>query len=94
MNPKRKRKHILTLFLLLLLLWGTMFAIDVWQVAHWEKPSFAQAYITADDGGSGVYQGLGYGFNLRGNFLPEDVLYGVQEYEILLFGRIIFADRK
>ena len=42
----------------------------------------------AQDGGSGTYVGLGYSFDIEGNFVSEskDLLKGVTSYRGYLFG--------
>lgn len=45
--------------------------------------------ITADDGGSGIYKGLGYSFDIKGNYMPEDEFSGVTQAKFYLFERII-----
>ncbi len=68
-----------------------MAGVDVWTVSRFEKPIFAWPAQTEDDGGSGLYQGLGYTVELRGNFLPEDELPGVTYYEIRCLGQLVLA---
>ena len=46
-----------------------------------------QTTQTADDGGSGTYQGLGYRYEIEGNFMPEEEYPGVTRYEMYVFGR-------
>ena len=41
---------------------------------------------SADDGGSGEYIGLGYSFDIEGNFMPEDEVSGVTAYRAKIFG--------
>lgn len=62
---------------------------DWFRVKSFEKPIFTIP-ITADDGGSVIYYGLGYSINIKGNFMPEDELSGVTHYEYYIFG--ILAD--
>ncbi|MEG2234575.1 MAG: hypothetical protein RRZ42_08080, partial [Oscillospiraceae bacterium] len=44
---------------------------------------------TADDGGSGRYYGLGYSFEIKGNFMPEDELPGVTHYKYYIFNNLV-----
>lgn len=64
--------------------------IDYLRVSAFAKPLFAQAAVTADDGGSGLYQGIGY-VDIKGNFMPEDEYPGVTVWEYYLFGKPIGA---
>jgi len=57
-----------------------MGVLDYFRVAGFEKPIFAIPVETADDGGSGLYRGLGYSFDIEGNFMPEDEFPGVTHY--------------
>ncbi len=86
-----KKKKTLTALaaglLVLFALWVTAGAVDYWRVCHsFERPLFATAAVTAEDGGSGTYRGLGYHFIIEGNFMPEDELPGVTTYQYYLFG--------
>jgi len=63
--------------------------IDYLRASAFEKPLFAQAALTADDGGSGLYQGIGYAIEIEGNFMPEDEYPGVTRWEYYLFGKLI-----
>ena len=71
------------------LLWAAVGIIDYFTVHSFEKPVFCIPTDTADDGGSGHYAGLGYSFDIDGNFLPEDEYPGVTEYTYYLFGKEI-----
>ena len=60
--------------------------VDFSWVHSFERPIFCIVGETADDGDSGHYAGLGYSFDIKGNFMPEDELKGVTEYSYHLFG--------
>lgn len=82
----KKRK---TLFVLLavLVLWLAVTATDLYLVTHeFEQPVFCVLVNSADDGGSGTYVGLGYSFEIEGNFMPEDEFPGVTEFTLKIFG--------
>lgn len=68
-------------------LWILTVIIDFARIHSFERPIFCilLAEYAKDDGGSGTYVGLGYSFDIKGNFLPEDELYGVTEYNAKLF---------
>ncbi|KUO52353.1 MAG: hypothetical protein APF76_04780 [Desulfitibacter sp. BRH_c19] len=56
----------------MMIIWSIITIVDYRQVCHnFEKPIVAIPIQTADDGGSGIYKGLGYSFNIKGNFMPE-----------------------
>jgi|GEM_PF-2636333 len=46
--------------------------VDCWRALAFEKPIFARPADMADDGGSGIYIGLGYSVEIRGWFLSAD----------------------
>lgn len=51
-----------------------------------QKPFFCINLSKNLDGGSGTYIGLGYGYELKGNFMPESEDYGVKEYLFKILG--------
>ncbi len=67
-------------------LWLAAGVIDFWRVTHFERPVFCLLMDGADDGGSGAYIGLGYSFDIEGNFMPEDRSPGVTAYRAKIFG--------
>lgn len=81
-----KKKPIWIAAGIILALWIAVGVIDFSRVFQFEPPIFCIASQTADDGGSGHYIGLGYSFDLKGNFMPEDDPKGVTEYRYSLFG--------
>ena len=80
------KKKVLIPLLIAVLLWLAAGTVDILRVLAFEKPVFCAPCVTADDGGSGHYQGLGYSFDIEGNFLPEDECPGVTEYTLRVFG--------
>lgn len=81
-----KRKNKLGIILVALTLWLTMGITDLGLVRDFERPVFCLLVNGADDGGSGTYVGLGYSFEIWGNFMPEDELPGVTYYRYKIFG--------
>ena len=67
-----------------------MFSIDYYRCAKLEKPLFALGINTADDGGSGLYRGLGYTVSIDGA-LSAEYGYVVNEIEMYLLGNLVFA---
>lgn len=80
-----KKKLFLSLCILLILCIGTGM-IDHSRVHKFEKPWFCIIINGYDDGGSGTYIGLGYSFDIEGDFMPEDELQGVTKYTMKAFG--------
>ena len=72
----------------LLAAWIAVGVIDYAMVSGFERPVFCvlDAEKSCQDGGSGTYVGLGYSFDIRGNFMPEDEYPGVTRYVYYIFG--------
>ncbi|MCH4889621.1 hypothetical protein EZV73_18710 [Acidaminobacter sp. JC074] len=86
---KRKSNKWITLFIVVLLLWGTVIITDYYRTTYrYEKPMFT---ITdkngADVNGSGKYLGLGYSVDLIGNFTSESEQ--VKSADFYLFGMLL-----
>ena len=82
-----KKRKMLLIFLAILVLWLGMTVTDLYLVTHeFEQPLFCILVNDADDGGSGTYIGLGYSFEIKGNFMPEDEFPGVTKYELKILG--------
>lgn len=82
----KKKKIVLIVVGIIFAIWLVMGIIDYIRVHGFEKPMFCIATKTSDDGGSGYYVGLGYSFDIKGNFMPEDKLKGISEYSYYIFG--------
>lgn len=80
------KKKIITLICALLVLCIGTGAIDYSRVLKFEKPWFCIILNGCDDGGSGTYIGLGYSFDIEGNFMPEDELPGVTKFNMRILG--------
>lgn len=81
-----KKKIVLIVVGVVLTIWLIFGIIDFSKVHSFEKPIFCINTKTSDDGGSGHYIGLGYSFDIKGNFMPEDELKGITEYSYYIFG--------
>lgn len=53
--------------------------LDFFRIKSFDTPIY-------DDGGSGHYIGLGYSFNIKDNFMPENELPSVTEYTFCILG--------
>ncbi|ADU28687.1 hypothetical protein [Evansella cellulosilytica] len=83
-------KIIFVIILAVILLWVISGIIDFSLVNGFEKkPIFAIPTVTADDGGSGTYQGLGYSFEIEGDFMSVDEPPRVTYYEYYILGSLI-----
>ena len=54
-----------------------------------KKPIFAQSNSSYDDGGSGIYRGIGYRIEINGNFMPDDEIKGVTHTRFYILGKEI-----
>ena len=81
-----KTKNLCVVIASLMVIWAVIGMIDFRRVHSFERPLFCIGTEIADDGGSGHYIGLGYSFDIEGNFMPEDELPGVTKYNFYVFG--------
>ena len=88
------KKIIFIMVGVILAIWLVIGIVDFIRVHRFERPVFCIATELYQDGGSGHYSGLGYSFDIKGNFMPEDELKGVTEYSYYIFGiRVLSAIR-
>lgn len=84
---KKSVKIIFISLLSILLIWIFIIVFDFIRINRKvQKPLFIISEKTIDDGGSGLYQGLGYSVYIEGNFMPEDEFYGITRSDYELFG--------
>ncbi|MBR5309832.1 MAG: hypothetical protein IKU42_01750 [Oscillospiraceae bacterium] len=89
------KKKIISAIAVLLILWLSAGITDFIRVTrNFEKPIFCISTETADDGGSGKYIGLGYSFDIKGNFMPEDEFPGVVKYEAKILGITVSSEAR
>ena len=81
-----KKKKVVAGLLCAAALWIAVGAVDLIAVNRGSRPIFCVGTQLADDGGSGRYVGLGYSFDIVGNFMPEDKSPGEREWTYHLFG--------
>ena len=81
-----KKKNTIIAIVCAIVLWVVVGIVDYGRVHGFEKPIFCVGAALADDGGSGRYVGLGYSFDIKGNFMPEDEFPGVTKWTYYLFG--------
>ena len=83
---KKKKIIFWVAIVILFVSWGSIAYSDYATVAiSFDKPKFCISTITADDGGSGKYIGLGYSFNIDGH-LESNGKYEVDTYSYKIFG--------
>lgn len=68
---KKNKKKIMIAVGGVIALWFIMGIVDFALVHNYRKPLFCVGADLADDGGSGKYAGLGYSFEMEGNFMPD-----------------------
>ena len=79
------KKRIVLIFVIFAVLWLAIGFIDYRRVHSFEMPIFCVGTEVFKDGGSGRYVGLGYSFDIEGNFMPEDEFPGITKYTYYLF---------
>jgi len=90
MKTKKIVKIIIIMDAIILVVLMTMGITDYRRTTHsFEKPVFAQVVNGADDGGSGLYIGIGYSVDIKGNFMPEGEFKGVTHAHFYVFGKEI-----
>jgi len=87
---KKGVKILIGVIITLIILWGIVFAIDYLRCRNFKMPIFVVAGETADDGGSGIYHGLGYKVNVEKSISAE---YGVQleKVEMYFLNKVVAA---
>jgi len=82
------KKIVISVFAVLIVLWGIMFFIDYSRCSNFKEPIFVVAGVTADDGGSGTYYGLGYKVKIEKTISAE---YGptLLKVEMYMFDNFI-----
>lgn len=85
---KKSVKILIGIIITLILLWGIVFLVDFFRCRNFKMPIFVVAGETADDGGSGIYYGLGYKVNVEKSISAE---YGEQleKVEMYFFDKFI-----
>ena len=88
-----KKKSIIIAIICIIVLWITMGLVDYIRVSGFERPIFCLLDVenSYEDGGSGTYEGLGYSFDIMGNFMPEDEYPGVTSYTYYVLGNEVSA---
>lgn len=82
-------KRIIVCICAFLAIWITVCAIDFFRVKSFEKPVFILKTETSDDGGSGMYYGIGYSFDIAGKFMPNDEEQGIIHYKFYIMNLFI-----
>ena len=81
-----KKKKFIIAAVCAVVLWITFGIVDYTRVHDFEMPIFCVCSEPMQDGGSGKYVGLGYSFDIEGNFVTEDGYRGVTKWTYWLFG--------
>lgn len=81
------KKKILIIVVAFILLWLAAGVTDFALVHNYYRPVFCVCSEPMQDGGSGKYVGLGYSFDIEGNFMPDAKDYGVTSYKGYILGK-------
>ena len=84
---KSKGKKMVIAILAVLVLWMCIGVTDFALVHNYRRPLFCICTESMQDGGSGKYVGLGYSFDIEGNFMPEEKNPGVTSFRGYVFGK-------
>ena len=84
-----KKKKTLIIVVAVVLLWLAAGVIDFALVHSYHRPPFCVCTEPMQDGGSGKYVGLGYSFDIEGNFVTEAGHLGVTSYRGYILGQEI-----
>ena len=84
------KKKLLTVIVIVLALWLTMFATDFLRVSRFREPIFVLRGVTADDGGSYTGQGLGYTVVVE-KYITADGAPALESVTMTVFDRVIAA---
>lgn len=82
-----KKKRIVIIVLAIILLWLAAGVTDFALVHSYHRPLFCICTEPMQNGGSGKYVGLGYSFDIEGNFMPDAKDYGVTSYRGYILGK-------
>lgn len=85
---KKSLKIVIGIIAILVVLWGIIFFTDYLRCSNFKEPIFVVAGVTADDGGSGIYYGLGYKVKVEKTISSE---YGptLVRVEMYMFDKFI-----
>ena len=81
-----KKKKLIIVVACILVSWVAIGIVDYSRVNSFERPIFSVCTEPMQDGGSGKYVGLGYSFDIEGNFMPDTEYPGVTKWTYRLFG--------
>ena len=91
---KKTKKKFIIAVVCVIALWFVIGIIDFALVHNYRRPLFCICTEPMQDGGSGKYVGLGYSFDIEGNFMPdtelpatEDKKPKVTSYRGYIFGK-------
>ncbi|GEM_PF-1367233 len=86
---KKITKVLIIVMGIAIICWICMFSTDCYRCSNLKEPLFVVSTVTADDGGSGIYQGLGYKVELEldGN-VPKPQILSVT---MTMFNKVVAA---
>lgn len=81
-----KTKKTIITAISVVVIWVAIALVDYSRVNIFERPIFCICIESMQDGGSGKYVGLGYSYDIEGDFMPEDEFPGVTKWTSYLLG--------
>lgn len=87
---KSRKKLLLLAPASIVVLWVLIGIVDFSRVQSYRLPIFCKWTLQFLDGGSGTYTGLGYSFEIKGDFIGAEAA-GVTEYTAKLFGVLVMS---
>lgn len=85
-----KGKIVIYIMVLILILWGIIFCIDYTKCSNLSMPVFVVPSKTADDGGTGMYYGLGYKVYVKKHISVENGEV-IEKVEMYFLNKVISA---
>ena len=84
-----KKKAYIWIVVVVVVLWLAMGITDWFRLNSFDLPIFCVHTQRGEDGVSGTYVGLGYSFELEGNFDPDHPIPGMTRYTYKIFGQTV-----
>lgn len=87
MKNRKKILYFLIALIIVLFLELTFVTTDFLRIKSFEEPIFT--YCKSADEEVRIYYGIGYSFEVQGNFRLDDEFYGITQYKFYILGKYI-----
>ncbi len=88
---KKIRRILCSVLCAVIVVWLTVFITDTIRTVSLKEPIFAvPPTVTADDGGSDIYKGLGYTVEVE-KYLDSELGLKTVSVEMKMFGKVVAA---